>query len=124
MALILIIEDDKGITKMLVRRLKRKGHIIETAENGKEGVEKALLSKPDLILLDMHMPVMDGYTAAKTLRQQGYTGLISALTASAMVEETNKSLDAGCDTFISKPIGLDFERKIADFLSGNVLPIN
>lgn len=116
---ILIVEDDPGIVKMLLRRLKKAGYNIETAENGKVGVEKALQFKPDLILLDMHMPVMDGYTAARELRQQGYKGLICALTASAMVEETNKSLDAGCDIFIAKPVEPDFESKIKSLLTAN-----
>ena len=116
---ILIIEDEPNITKMLMRRLKKVGYSIEAAENGKIGVEKALQLNPDLILMDMHMPIMDGYTAAHTLRQQGYKGLISALTASAMVEITNKSIDAGCDTFISKPIGPDFEDKIKLLLTQN-----
>ena len=117
MTTILIVDDDKGITRMLVRRLTRSGYQVKTADNGKIGVEKAMKLNTDLILLDMHMPVMDGYVAARTLRENGYKGLISALTASAMVEETNKSLDAGCDTFISKPIESDFEKKIEAILT-------
>ncbi len=117
MATVLIVDDDKRITRMLLRRLTRFGYQVEAAENGQIGVEKAMQLKPDLILLDMHMPVMDGYAAARMLRENGYKGLISALTASAMVEETNKCLDAGCDMFIPKPIGNDFEEKIKTILT-------
>ncbi|KAA3619331.1 MAG: response regulator [Calditrichaeota bacterium] len=124
MATILIIDDENYITRMLIRRLGRVGHTVETADNGQAGVEKALNLKPDLILLDMHMPVMDGYTAARTLRSKGYAGFICAFTASAMVEHTNKSLDAGCDAFISKPIENDFETKIEAILTKRELPKN
>ena len=109
---ILIIDDDAKIQRMLKRRLKKAGHDVFFAENGKEGVEKHGEIQPDLTLMDMHMPVMDGYTAVRTLREQGCKALIVALTASATKAEAPKAIQAGCDHFISKPIGDDFERKI------------
>lgn len=115
---ILLVEDDESIANMIVRRLKKAGHDIHTAENGKIGVEMALDLKPDLVLMDMHMPVMDGHEATSTLRGQGYNGLICALTASAMSEDAKYSLQEGCDYFISKPMGSDFEDRVLKILEG------
>ncbi|MCG6553694.1 MAG: response regulator [Candidatus Magnetominusculus sp. LBB02] len=116
MAKILIVDDDVDITKMLVRRLKKAGHEVHTAENGKVGVETALSIAPALTLMDMHMPVMDGYEASRTLRAKGFTGIIVALTASAMASDKNKSIEAGCDYFIPKPFGSDFEGALSAIL--------
>jgi two-component system CheB/CheR fusion protein len=69
--------------------------------------------------MDMHMPVMNGYEAASALRKTGYTGIVIALTASAMAEDVHKSIEAGCHYFIPKPIGVDFEQTILDILEGN-----
>lgn len=118
MANILLVEDDSMIRRMLTMRLKMKGHEIGEAENGKLGMETAMAGNYDLVLMDMHMPVMDGYTAASELRQQGYNGIIIAVTASAMIEETTKAIEAGCNYFISKPIGDDFEEQIQRVLDG------
>jgi len=118
MTKILLVEDDSRIRKMLSLRLKMKGYEIEEAENGKLGMDACTSGKYDLVLMDMHMPVMDGYTAATNLRQQGYKGTIIAVTASAMIEETSKAIGAGCNFFISKPIGEDFEEKIQRVLDG------
>ena len=118
MTTILLVDDDEKIKRMLTRRLKKAGYEIHTAENGKIGFEKTLELQPSLTLMDMHMPVMNGYEAATALRERGYTGLVIALTASAMAEDVHKSMKAGCHYFISKPIGLDFETKILDILEG------
>lgn len=112
MKTILIVEDDKHIVKMLTRRLKKEAYELHYAENGKIGVEKAMALQPDLVLMDMHMPVMDGIEATALLRSQGYKGLISALTASVSILDSKKSIDAGCDHFHSKPIGPGFEDDI------------
>ncbi|MEO5358676.1 MAG: response regulator [Nitrospirae bacterium YQR-1] len=119
MAKILIVDDDVKIIRMLVRRLKKCGHEVYTAENGKAGVEMVLSLKPDLTLMDMHMPVMDGYEATVALRNQGYTGQIIALTASAMAHEAHKSIDAGCNSFLAKPISEDFENTLVSILEEN-----
>lgn len=118
MTKILIVDDNEQIKKMLTRRLKKAGYEIHTAENGQIGVKKVLELQPNLTLMDMHMPVMNGYEATSALRKTGYNGLIIALTASAMVDEVHKSLEAGCNYFIPKPIGIDFETKILDILEG------
>ncbi len=121
---ILLVEDDESIVKMIVRRLKRAGYDIHTAENGEIGVEMALNLKPDLILMDMHMPVMDGHEATKILRRQGYNGLICALTASALNDDIGYPLEAGCESFISKPMGNDFEDRVRKIMedAGNNPP--
>jgi len=116
---VLIIDNDKKIVRMLTRRLKKAGYDVYTAENGKAGIEKVLELQPDLTLMDMHMPVMNGYEATRTLRQQGYKGVIAALTASAMADDANKSLQAGCDYFIPKPIGVDFEQQLQEIFGGH-----
>jgi len=117
MAKILIVEDDEFITRMLNLRLSMQGHEIEEAVNGKEGMEKALANDYELILMDMHMPVMDGHEATLTLREKGYKGLIVAVTASVMSADTDKAISSGCDLYIPKPIGADFEERIENALA-------
>lgn len=116
MARLLVVEDDELIARMLTMRLSMKGHVVEHAINGLQGVEKALAGDYDLVLLDMHMPVMDGHAAIKQLRSDGYTKPVVAVTASAMSEDSHKAIAAGCDGHISKPIGPDFEEIIEGFL--------
>jgi len=113
---ILIIDDDSAITKMLVRRLKKAGYGICTAENGVKGIKVAYEFLPDIILMDMHMPVMDGYQTTQTLREKGWQGPIIALTASVMAVDASRAMEAGCDHFIPKPIDLEFEVKLKAIL--------
>ena len=116
MRTILVVDDQESIRKLLQRRLRKNGYEIHFAENGELGVKKAFELQPDLILMDMHMPVMDGDAAVHDLRQKGYEGLVVALTASAMVADQRVMIDAGCDDFIPKPIERDFENRIASVL--------
>lgn len=113
---ILIVDDDKHVVKMLIRRLKKMSFIIHTAVNGKIGFEKAMELRPDLILLDIQMPVMDGYTTILKLREAKYTGLVVACTASVRAQDTKKAIEKGCDYFIAKPIDRDFEQTIEKLL--------
>lgn len=116
MAKILLAEDDEYISRMMKLRLTMRGHDIDQVINGKEAVEKALANNFDLILMDMHMPVMDGHEATRTLRDKGYKGLILAVTASVMSADSDKAIDSGCDHYIPKPIGADFEDHVAKLL--------
>ena len=117
MALILLVDDDELIARMISLRLRVRGHRVEVAGNGQEGIDQAMTGKYDLVLMDMHMPVMDGHEAVRRLREQAYPGTIVAVTASAMSRDSQAAIKAGCDHFISKPISDDFEQRIEDFMA-------
>ncbi|MHC4442343.1 MAG: PAS domain S-box protein [Planctomycetota bacterium] len=106
---VLLAEDVPINQKLVSFILQKAGAEVEIAENGRVAVDKALAArdegKPfDIILMDMQMPVMDGYEAAKILRSKGWIGPIVALTAHAMIGDENKCIDAGCEGFITKPV--------------------
>jgi len=105
---ILLVEDNEMNRDMLMRRLERHGYDVSYAVDGLEGVEKAQNLKPDLILMDMSLPKIDGWEATKRIRQDQNTATIPviALTAHAMQEDRQKALDAGCDEYDTKPIEL------------------
>jgi CheY-like chemotaxis protein len=122
MSKILLVEDNEMNRDMLSRRLIRKGHEVVMAVNGQIGVEMASSENPDIILLDMSLPVMDGWTAAKHLKADPVTRDIPiiALTAHAMAEDKEKALAAGCDDYDTKPV--EFKRlreKIAALIDKN-----
>ncbi len=117
MASLLLVEDDVLISRMVSLRLRVQGHRVDLAQNGREGVEKALAGAYDLVLMDMYMPEMDGHEAVRLLRQQGYRGTIVAVTASAMSRDSQAALESGCDHIITKPIGDDFEQRVAGILA-------
>jgi two-component system, cell cycle response regulator DivK len=111
---ILIAEDHPDNREMLTRRLERRGYEVHCAENGAECVEKAQVCDPDLILMDISMPVMSGIEATRALRK--IPGDISkikivALTAHAMESARQECMDAGCDDFATKPV--DFAGLVA-----------
>ena len=105
-AKILMVEDNEMNRDMLTRRLVRKGHEVIVAVDGKEGVAKALSEKPDLILMDMNLPVMDGWDATRAIRRdpEGQNVKIIGLTAHAMRGDREKCLQAGCDDYHAKPV--------------------
>jgi CheY-like chemotaxis protein len=107
---ILLVEDNELNRDMLTRRLKRKGFTVLCAENGQEGIEVSQSENPDIILMDLSLPVVDGWTAAERLKADATTKSIPiiALTAHAMKGDREKALEAGCDDYDTKPI--DFER--------------
>ena len=104
---ILLVEDGAINRKLIFAVLSEEGLEIETAVNGEIGVKRALNEEFDLILMDMQMPVMDGYTAAALLREAGVTIPIFALTAHAMKGDEEKCLAAGCSHYLRKPIDID-----------------
>ena len=101
---ILLVEDSLDNQFLIKRILEREGATLDIASDGLEGVQKAIALNPDIILMDIQMPQMDGYTALKILREQGFSNPIIALTAHAMAEEKKKSFEAGCDAHLTKPI--------------------
>ncbi len=116
MAKILLVEDNEMVSRMISLRLQMRGHEVDIAVNGEQGVEQAMGGQYALVLMDSHMPVMDGHEAVENLRAQGYRGCIVAVTASAMSRDSQSAIDAGCNGFIAKPIGGDFEDLIAGYL--------
>jgi CheY-like chemotaxis protein len=108
MAKILLVEDNEMNRDMLSRRLERKGYSVAIALDGAEGLEKARTETPDLILMDMSLPVMDGWEATRQLKAGEATRHIPviALTAHAMTSDEEKAHEAGCDDFDTKPVEL------------------
>jgi CheY-like chemotaxis protein/HPt (histidine-containing phosphotransfer) domain-containing protein len=104
---ILLVEDGDTNRKLLRVTLSRSGANVATAENGKIALHLAGEESFDLVLMDMQMPVMDGYTATRILRDRGFTGPIIALTAHAMKGDREKCEAAGCSGYLTKPINMD-----------------
>jgi PAS domain S-box-containing protein len=101
---ILVVDDAPDIRSLISFLLMRAGALVDFAEDGSEGYRKALSNSYDMVLMDIQMPVMDGYTATMKLREQGYHKPIIALTAHAMTEARKKCLTVGCTGHLSKPI--------------------
>ena len=106
MAKVLLIEDNEMNRDMLSRRLQRKGYDVFMAADGEQGVAAARAERPDLILMDMSLPVLDGWEATRLLKADPATRAIPiiALTAHAMSGDREKALEAGCDDYDTKPI--------------------
>jgi CheY-like chemotaxis protein len=105
---ILLVEDNEMNRDMLSRRLTKKGYDVVMAEDGQQGVDMARSEGPEIILLDMSLPVMDGWEAARHMKGDDATkGIpIIALTAHAMAGDREKALEAGCDDYDTKPVDL------------------
>lgn len=105
---ILLVEDNEMNRDMLSRRLERKGYEIAIAIDGGQGVEMAKSQTPDLILMDMSLPVLDGWEATRRIKAEASTAGIPviALTAHAMTGDEDRAREAGCDDYDTKPIDL------------------
>ena len=110
MAKILLVEDDEMSWDMLSRRLQRKGYEVVVAVDGEKAVEIARSESPEIILMDISLPVIDGWEATRRIRALPETRSIPiiALTAHAMSEDREKAMEAGCDDYDTKPV--DFKR--------------
>lgn len=108
MATILIVEDNEMNRDMLSRRLVRRGYEVLLAINGEDGIAMARATTPDLILMDMSLPVMDGWEATRRMKDDEIVRNVPiiALTAHAMANDRDKALQAGCDDYDTKPIDL------------------
>jgi two-component system cell cycle response regulator DivK len=120
---VLLVEDNEMNRDMLSRRLMRRGFQVTVAEDGQAGVDMAATESPDIILMDMSLPVLDGWEATRQLKARQETQAIPliALTAHAMAGDRDRALQAGCDDYDTKPI--EFERlleKIDRLLSANL----
>ena len=106
MAKILLVEDNEMNRDMLSRRLVRNGHEVSIAVDGQKGIDMALSQLPDLILMDMSLPVIDGWEATRQIRANDATRRIPviALTAHAMAGDREKAMEAGCDDYDTKPV--------------------
>ena len=116
---ILIVEDNEMNRDMLSRRLERRGFTVVMAVDGQQGVDMARSERPDLVLMDMSLPVMDGWTATRTIKDDAelQTIPVIALTAHAMEGDREKAMAAGCDDYDTKPIELPrLLEKIGKFL--------
>ncbi|MFB1000929.1 MAG: response regulator, partial [Pseudomonadales bacterium] len=106
MTRILLVEDNEMNRDMLTRRLERKGFTIESAGDGEEALKKIAASQPDLVLMDMNLPILNGWATCRELRANPATESlpIIALTAHAMAEDEQKARAAGCNDYTTKPI--------------------
>ena len=113
MAKILIVEDNPMNRDMLSRRLIRSGHLVVMAGDGRQGITSAQTENPDLILMDMSLPEIDGWEATRRLKSDKSTRRIPviALTAHAMSSDRRKCMEAGCDDYDTKPV--DYQRLTA-----------
>jgi two-component system cell cycle response regulator DivK len=122
MARILLVEDNEMNRDMLSRRLVRRGFEVLIAENGQSGVDLTVSERPDLVLMDMSLPVMDGWEATRRLKADPNTSGIPiiALSAHAMASDRELALEAGCDDYDSKPVDLTrLVRKIEQLLAAS-----
>ena len=121
---VLLVEDHEEIWDFLSRRLKRRNFDVVLATDGQEGVDKAKSEAPDVILLDMNLPILDGWTAASIIKADPATASIPiiALTAHAMSGDREKAIAAGCDDYHPKPV--DFSRLVQQIeaLEGRTKP--
>jgi CheY-like chemotaxis protein len=118
---ILLVEDDEMSRDMLSRRLGRRGYEVILAVDGEEGVTAARSERPDLILMDMNLPVLDGWEATRRIKAAKETGAVPviALTSHAMTGDREKSLGTGCDEYETKPVDFDrLLRKMEALLAG------
>ena len=123
MPLILVVDDDELNRDMLSRRLVKKGYEIELAVNGEDAIAAVGRRRPDLILMDLSMPVLDGYQATRLLKADDATRSVPivGLSAHAMIGDREKALEAGCDDYDTKPIELPrLLSKVEAFLSPSV----
>jgi two-component system, cell cycle response regulator DivK len=108
MVKVLLVEDNEMNRDMLSRRLTKRGYAVAMAVDGQQGIDMSIAEKPDIILLDMSLPVVDGWEAAKQIKGNDASKDIPliALTAHAMASDKERALSAGCDDFDTKPVDL------------------
>ncbi len=115
-AKILVVEDDRENMDLIRFMMERQGYLIFEADNGREGVEIARQEMPDLILMDLAMPEMDGWTAAKTLKTDPATQHIKivVLSVRSLMEDRRKAAEAGVDAFVTKPMSMQHLAEVVE----------
>jgi len=108
MTKILLVEDHEELWDFLSRRLRRRGFAVVLAHDGQQALDQVNAEAPDIVLLDMNLPVLDGWEVARTLRARGDRLPVIALTAHAMAPDRARAIEAGCDDYHPKPV--DFEK--------------
>ncbi len=118
---LLLVEDNELNRDMLSRRLRKRGYEIDIAVDGQEGLDRVKAARPDLILMDMSLPVIDGWEATRRLKSDPATRDIPiiALTAHAMASDREKALEVGCDAYETKPVDLPSLLAAIEKLLGN-----
>ena len=118
---ILLVEDNELNRDMLSRRLIKKGYVVVNAVNGKEGIDMSVSELPNVILMDLSLPIINGWDATREIKSNEKTSNIPiiALTAHAMAEDRKKALDAGCDEYDTKPIEFEGLLEKINKLVGN-----
>ena len=104
MTKLLLVEDHEELWDFLSRRLRKRGFEVVLAHDGRQALDQVDRELPDLVLLDMDLPIMDGWTVARTLRSQDNRIPLIALTAHAMTGDRAKAIEAGCDEYHPKPV--------------------
>ena len=104
---VLIVEDELSMRTILADCLERRGYRVLTAPDGEQGLQRALEQKPDLVLLDLMLPKLDGFAVCRELRRLGFAGRILVLTARGRIEDRVQGLDLGADDYLSKPFSRD-----------------
>jgi CheY-like chemotaxis protein len=118
MKTVLLTDDNEDMVELVQLVLKNSGYRLITASDGTEAVEACLRQKPDLVLMDLNMPNMDGFEATKTLRQKGFANPIVVLTASESEQDRARARAAGCNEYILKTLEMaDVEHMIDRYLS-------
>lgn len=100
---VLLVEDDQSLARLAMHRLKEFNATVDCVSNGEQAVTKALAGVYDVVLLDMEMPILDGFEAVRRLRNSGYVGYVVAVTGLTQPEDKSRCLDAGCDHYFPKP---------------------
>jgi len=121
MATVLVVEDDDTNRELVTRFLMREGYRVLHAVNGRQGVDMALKERPDLILMDLSMPEMDGFEASRAIKTHPFGASIPiiAFTAHSLSQDVRKALEAGCDHYETKPVLYPrLMRKIGSLLDG------
>ena len=119
---VLLVEDNELNRDMLSRRLRHRGYEVLLAANGRQGIDMARSGKPDVVLMDLSLPEIDGWQVARMLKSDAATHGIPlvALTAHAMLGDREKALDAGCDDYATKPVDLPLLLGMIERLTGGL----